>query len=128
MKFVSFICVLLVCLTFLISKGNSQVAFTAGGKVRLCGESLTKTLTKLCVNGFYSNVKKSVPETYDDDLAVENNFEDEGGLLPFYPNFDDKIFTNKGSLLSKYRRRRNGIVNECCRKQCSINTLLSYCD
>lgn len=59
MKLVKTVCVLLVCLSFLISKGDCQVNLLPGGKVRVCGTLLTKTMQNLCVNGFYTNVKKS---------------------------------------------------------------------
>uniref|UniRef100_T1GAC2 Insulin-like domain-containing protein n=1 Tax=Megaselia scalaris TaxID=36166 RepID=T1GAC2_MEGSC len=130
MKFFTTVCIVLACLALLVSQSEGQIKFGEGGKVRLCGRLLTSTLQNLCVNGLYTNLKKkSVPETtYDDDVSVDGNFDSEGDMAPFYPSFDDKIFMNKGSMLSKWRRRRNGIVNECCHKQCSINTLLTYCD
>lgn len=59
MRFLRAVCVLLGCLTFLITKGDCQVKLHPGGKVRLCGKALTDTLREICVNGFYTNAKKS---------------------------------------------------------------------
>ncbi|KAL5288438.1 ins family protein [Megaselia abdita] len=126
MNFLKTLCIFLVCLAFLVSKSECN----RNKKLKsLCGSKLTQTLMMLCSNGFYSNYKRSAPVIPEDDSLSANTIEDEDSFLPFSPNFDDKVFFNKGNMLSNWRAgRAAGIVRECCQNQCSINTLLSYCD
>lgn len=70
-------------------------------------------------------------EPIDNELTIN---EDPDSLLPlntYNANnlFLDKIFgENLNQLVSTNRRRRHfGVYDECCRKSCTYNELLSYC-
>lgn len=48
--------------------------------------------------------------------------------LSYSSFFLDKLFEYNDNLLAKTRRRRHGIVDECCLNQCTMSELLSYCN
>ncbi|CAD7088273.1 unnamed protein product [Hermetia illucens] len=86
---------------------------------KLCGSKLTDALKLVCRNKYNMVGKKSVTisDYYDDDAY---NFD----------SFDTMPFLNKlyaGVISPNVRRIRQGIVNECCKKPCSLTELSAYC-
>lgn len=55
-----------------------------------------------------------------------------GDSLTAYP-YDNSLFLDKlfgedvGHMMTKTRRRRHGVYDECCRKPCNYTELASYC-
>lgn len=83
----------------------------------------------------YNNFKDNVYDSADNELIGNDNIKEEdhdSSLLNSYNAnnlFLDKIFGETlNQLVSTNRRRRHfGVYDECCRKPCTYNELLSYC-
>ncbi|XP_055847209.1 probable insulin-like peptide 5 [Episyrphus balteatus] len=98
----------------------------SAGEQRMCGQGLRQTMEMVCPNGFggYKILKRS-GLNLDGDLSIEDTNEDFNfglslDMLPLLTSMD-----NGG--LAKIRRRRHGIVHECCDKPCKMSEMLSYC-
>ncbi|KFM73534.1 hypothetical protein X975_00725, partial [Stegodyphus mimosarum] len=99
-----------------------------GDTVRLCGRMLVETLSLLCDGEYYDpnegntrgkrnfGAEQVGIDTYPQWLAValmSRNQLEASQISPGLPPFN-----NRGS---------RGVADECCKKACSIRTLLSYC-
>uniref|UniRef100_A0A1A9VT27 Insulin-like domain-containing protein n=1 Tax=Glossina austeni TaxID=7395 RepID=A0A1A9VT27_GLOAU len=97
---------------------------------RFCGKALQDVLDSLCLNGFNPMIR-SVMHKKSVDLSdyTDNEIEDS---LTAYP-YDNSLFLDKlfgedvGHMMTKTRRRRHGVYDECCRKPCNYTELASYC-
>ncbi|KAL5288441.1 ins.2 family protein [Megaselia abdita] len=116
MHFLKIICIFLVCMVISIECEMKLQKF--------CGHNLVKELLRVCQGrDFNTYDKRSSLPSYDEINDLEND-----SLSPFNANFDDPIFMNKGSLMRNWRSLRAVyLTRECCDKQCTISTLLSYC-
>ncbi|XP_053955300.1 probable insulin-like peptide 1 [Anastrepha ludens] len=93
------------------------------GSQRFCGKALPEALDQICFNGYNTKIKKSME--WDDYTNNEVGVE-----LPFtyakWP-FLAKVHGGEVNLKAKQRGRRHGVYDECCRKGCTYNELVSYC-
>ncbi|KAJ3657681.1 hypothetical protein Zmor_009468 [Zophobas morio] len=94
-------------------------------EVYYCGSKLASALALVC-NGKYNSPSK---KSFDDLLAYDEYNE-------FFPSETDEDtqfdfpFLQKGaanSLLPMRFRKSKGIVDECCRKPCTLKHLELYC-
>ncbi|XP_061390905.1 probable insulin-like peptide 3 [Musca vetustissima] len=101
---------------------------------RVCGPHLTQLLEAVCVNGYngMQMAKKSTykPLTSDiDAIDIYNEIDDD--ISPFKSNslLKDMLYGERINTLAKTRRQRHlsGVYDECCRKPCNMDELLSYC-
>ncbi|XP_055853399.1 probable insulin-like peptide 5 [Episyrphus balteatus] len=97
----------------------------SSGEQRVCGQGLRQTMEMMCPNGFHGYKTKRSGLNLDEDLSIEDTDEDFNfglslDMLPLLTSME-----NSG--LAKIRRRRHGIVHECCDKPCTMNEMLSYC-
>ncbi|XP_073816832.1 insulin-like peptide 3 [Musca autumnalis] len=98
---------------------------------RFCGSNLHKILAVLCENGFNGMhvSKKSVKKELTNDLDIFNEIGDES---PFKSDslLNEIFYGDHNNVMAKTRRLRhpNGIYYECCKKGCSMDELLSYCN
>ncbi|XP_058461615.1 LIRP-like isoform X2 [Malaya genurostris] len=113
---------------------------------RYCGKALTDTLALVCTSYPSPWRKKSDPAsnedsfegTYRDQLVAEikldldeleqlapEMFDDRPPAFhPFYPRSYQMPAANP---VNSHRRVRRQIVDECCRKSCTLKTLKQYC-
>ncbi|RZC41225.1 LIRP [Asbolus verrucosus] len=90
-----------------------------------CGPKLTETLALVCQGKYNSPSKKSIT-----DLMAYNEYDE---LFPSESDEDSQLdfpFLQKetaNSFLPIRLRRKVGIVDECCKKPCSIRHLSLYC-
>ncbi|XP_011210854.2 LIRP [Bactrocera dorsalis] len=89
----------------------------------VCGPAIDAALSLMCENGFNTKFKKSLD--WDDLGNTEPETLSPFGLMNF--PFLAKIHGGQVDTVAKTRRRRDGVYDECCRKACSYNELLSYC-
>ncbi|XP_058828739.1 LIRP-like isoform X3 [Topomyia yanbarensis] len=112
---------------------------------RYCGKALTDTLALVCTSYPSPWRKKSGPSSnedsfegsYRDQLVAEikqdldeleqlapDMFDDRPLVYhPFYP----RTYQIPAEPLDSHRRVRRQIVDECCRKSCTLKTLKQYC-
>ncbi|KFM59491.1 Bombyxin A-2-like protein, partial [Stegodyphus mimosarum] len=77
------------------------VSASANTRFTLCGRQLAEALALVCDNNYYApREKRSVADFSHSSPVI--------------------------SFLERHRRDE-GIVDECCRRKCSINELRSYC-
>ncbi|XP_055847203.1 probable insulin-like peptide 1 [Episyrphus balteatus] len=111
-------------LLFVVFLAIMNISF---GEQRICGQGLRQTMEMVCPNGIggYKTTKRSGLTLDDEDLNDDNTEDDFNfglslDMLPFLTSME-----NSG--LAKIRRRRHGIVHECCDKPCTMSEMLSYC-
>ncbi|XP_034482230.1 probable insulin-like peptide 3 [Drosophila innubila] len=102
--------------------------------LRLCGNDLPEALAKICVAGYNTKMKRTVPREYNGIDTIESN----DNALGYYGAYSDLDFNSQPLLrallgesahqLLSTRRRRLGISDECCLKSCSWNELSMYCN
>ncbi|XP_075161963.1 insulin-like peptide 3 [Haematobia irritans] len=80
------------------------------GQSRLCGAVLDNAIQTVCeATGFNTRLKKS-------------------DIFEPFSALGDIVLSDEVNMMAKIRRRRDGIVDECCRlKGCTYAELLSYC-
>ncbi|XP_055912896.1 probable insulin-like peptide 3 [Eupeodes corollae] len=106
----------LVTLMFLIINTPS-----CEGSEKFCGQKLNQALSVIC-DGSYPNipVKKSIAPEED----YKSDFEDDFiNALEYSPFMSKQLLET----LTKTRRRRLGIADECCKKACTMDELKTYC-
>ncbi|CAL8119908.1 unnamed protein product [Orchesella dallaii] len=105
--------------------------------IQLCGYRLLEAVRGLCRGNYVGYNRRSDPdmEMQGDDPMVM----DEAGLdataeekLEFDPASPLTSKSNgkpqrKGSSSTLHRRYRRNIIDECCKKPCSVNDMLRYC-
>ncbi|XP_061391218.1 probable insulin-like peptide 3 [Musca vetustissima] len=97
---------------------------------RYCGPNLYQILDAVCTNGFNGMqiTKKSGKKELTNDLDIFNEI---GDVSPFASDslLNEMFYSDRDNVLAKTRRMRhlNGVYDECCRKGCTMNELLSYC-
>ncbi|XP_005185070.2 probable insulin-like peptide 3 [Musca domestica] len=97
---------------------------------RFCGPNLYQVLSAVCENGFNGMqiTKKSGKKDLTNDLDLFNEIADES---PFKSDslLNEMFYGDRHNALAKTRRLRhlNGVYDECCRKGCTMDELLSYC-
>ncbi|KAJ8948989.1 hypothetical protein NQ318_023013 [Aromia moschata] len=88
---------------------------------RLCGPRLTEALRMVCRGEYASRDKKSFADILEyHDYDTEHPFHYVERDYPFVPK-------EWATSVIPQRLRRNGVVDECCYKSCSIKELQSYC-
>ncbi|XP_067613080.1 probable insulin-like peptide 5 [Eurosta solidaginis] len=92
------------------------------GQQPVCGPALDMMLDSICENGFNMKFKKSIE--WHDNTENADKLPFQFGSFPFLA----KIHGGQIDTLAKTRRRREGVYDECCRKPCTYNELLSYCN
>ncbi|XP_044255143.1 LIRP-like [Tribolium madens] len=95
-----------------------------------CGTKLAETLAMLCKGNYYSPNPNPTKKSTNDIFAY-NEYDE------YFPNESDDEnqidfpFLQKESVNSflpiRFRRTRVGIVDECCRKPCTLKHLSLYC-
>ncbi|XP_050067582.1 LIRP-like [Anopheles maculipalpis] len=150
MNFPRHTCVNVACLIVLVAVGS----FPTVTAKRYCGEQLTRALSMLCVE-YYTlddlrrNTVSLYPQMSTSQFASlpdwsgenfnENEFKRNFNVVPEDNNalggVDDEL-TGQWFKTKPYHRfivphiatrvRRN-VANECCREECTMNQLMSYC-
>uniref|UniRef100_A0A1I8NW14 Insulin-like domain-containing protein n=1 Tax=Stomoxys calcitrans TaxID=35570 RepID=A0A1I8NW14_STOCA len=96
-------------------------------EIRVCGTSLSQLLHSVCVNGYNGKIlnKKSSDQPA---MNLREFFKDEGPSQP--DSLLMQIFSIHSSNTAAKTRRDygyTGVYDECCRKACSLEELVSYC-
>jgi len=137
--------ILLVIYTSTVSSAVTQEeildAIGEAGPKKYCGKKLTDAMKNFCtpfIRNLIMNqapVKKSLDsasefdfESFDLDRMVAENYEDDS-LRNRY-KIDDTYFSNDIPFMYSSqgnRRRRRGIIDECCKKACLKTDLIRYC-
>ncbi|XP_059620044.1 LIRP-like isoform X2 [Phlebotomus argentipes] len=93
---------------------------------KLCGKMLSTTLATVCQNEYNTMQKKSFD---DDDYAFADQPQSIDDLPLKVPNFPllSRMMSNSMRPGQFRRFRRQGIIDECCRKSCSMSELRGYC-
>ncbi|CAH0385965.1 unnamed protein product [Bemisia tabaci] len=121
-----------------IARGQHQFARDArSGAARYCGKRMAEMLMMVCRGALSKRTLQKLDDEYQslgDETDARLNLREldyPGALFgQFYPN-EFQIF-NKAKALStindeNFRRRRRGIVEECCYNACSKDDLRLYC-
>jgi insulin len=89
-----------------------------------CGSKLSEALYMVCKGSYNSPTKKSMNDlfAYEYDYFPSESDEDNQLDFPFLERDTANSF-----LPIRSRRRRAGIVNECCRNPCTLQHLSLYC-
>ncbi|XP_059217098.1 probable insulin-like peptide 3 [Stomoxys calcitrans] len=89
---------------------------------RLCGDTLVQVLRMVCINGFPTMTKKSSNNLVLHDMDILDKFKSNTLL-------NDFMYGNPINLLAKTRKQRHllGVVDECCRNECTLEELAEYC-
>ncbi|XP_055689823.1 LIRP-like isoform X2 [Lutzomyia longipalpis] len=92
---------------------------------RLCGTKLSQTLALVCENEYNTMQKKS----FDDDYAFADQPQTIDDLPMKVPNLPliSRLMGNSMRPAMFRRFRRQGIIDECCRKSCTYSELKGYC-
>ncbi|XP_055707860.1 LIRP-like [Phlebotomus papatasi] len=93
---------------------------------KLCGTRLSQTLALVCENEYNTMTKKAFD---DDDYAFADEpqtIDDLPVKVPHYPLLS-RILSNSMRPGQFRRFRREGIIEECCRKSCTLTELKRYC-
>ncbi|CAH1159871.1 unnamed protein product [Phaedon cochleariae] len=92
----------------------------------LCGPRLKDALSLVCNNIFAPGKTKKADDLFSDDTF---NFDEYDELDEMYS--DDKEykfpFLRKDNMIALPRKRKPGIVEECCHKPCTEEHLRLYC-
>ncbi|GFQ84091.1 ilGF domain-containing protein [Trichonephila clavata] len=99
------------------------------GDIRVCGRMLTDTLSLLC-NGEYYDPSEDRAGKRDLPPAILDPYQGWFGIaLSSRPRSEDgpQSILDQLPTPQVYKRYQPGVVDECCRKACSLSTLLSYC-
>nr|QHB80549.1 insulin like peptide [Carabus violaceus] len=127
----SAVIILVTCICFLIQAQSEVYQIAEKKNTRVyCGSTLSDMLSMVC-QGRY-NTKFHKKSSY----AIESDSdEDYGYVQQQQPYLEDTMLqfpyrtrANAASLISgTFRRYTRGIIDECCRKPCSIKEMRSYC-
>ncbi|KAH8371211.1 hypothetical protein KR093_006640 [Drosophila rubida] len=97
-----------------------------------CGNGLTESLLKACLNGFNSRLKRTgdiLPDT--ENNANLNTLNALGAFTNIDYDRQPLLYAMLGESAAPHmmstRRRRYTIVEECCNKPCSQTELAQYC-
>ncbi|XP_054159733.1 LIRP-like [Oppia nitens] len=134
-----------------------HVIKTRSAKQKYCGKNIVNILSMLCDGNYFSPSKRNQLNNHDsnhktlienlnngissiwDDMNTTDNDEDYKSDTADDVILDNRYFLSKKSALDMFgsnggtidngfNRNRRGIVDECCRKACSIMELISYCE
>ncbi|XP_055530954.1 probable insulin-like peptide 2 isoform X2 [Wyeomyia smithii] len=113
---------------------------------RYCGKALTDTLAMVCTSYPSPWRKKSVPTSDEDSFEgsyreqlvaeIKQDVEELEQLAPemfndkpplFYPFYPRAYWQASDDSMDTHPRVRRQIVDECCRKSCTLKTLKQYC-
>ncbi|XP_059216784.1 probable insulin-like peptide 3 [Stomoxys calcitrans] len=89
-------------------------------QTRLCGTSLDQAMQIICAEtGLNTKTKKSA--NYLESSSLSETLDPMTALTGI-------LLREEANMMAKIRRRRDGIVDECCKyKGCTMNELLAYC-
>ncbi|GAB0093193.1 Probable insulin-like peptide 2 [Sergentomyia squamirostris] len=93
---------------------------------KLCGTKLSQTLALVCDNEYNTMHKKSFD---DDDYAFADQPQTIDDLPMKVSNFPllSRMLSNSMRPAQFRRFRRQGIIDECCKKSCTYSELRGYC-
>uniref|UniRef100_A0A1L8DP31 Putative conserved secreted protein n=1 Tax=Nyssomyia neivai TaxID=330878 RepID=A0A1L8DP31_9DIPT len=93
---------------------------------RLCGTKLSQTLALVCENEYNTMQKKSFDE---EDYAFADQPQTIDDFPMKMPNFPllTRMMSNSMRPGQFRRFRRQGIIDECCKKSCTYSELKGYC-
>ncbi|XP_013117559.1 probable insulin-like peptide 3 [Stomoxys calcitrans] len=110
------------------------VLYEINSASRLCGPTLAQILEAVCVKGYNGKLvskKSSNKALVPRDMAVLNMFNEIDDEEPFRSDslLNDMLFSEHFNTVAKTRRQRhfNGVYDECCRKECTLDELAGYC-
>ncbi|KAJ8948990.1 hypothetical protein NQ318_023014 [Aromia moschata] len=96
--------------------GSPYLNVMRAKRSRVCGSELRKMLHLVCRGNYASPQKKSYDYDYDSEYRSRKPERD----YPFVPKEWATSFIPQ-------RLRRDGVVNECCYKSCSIEEMQTFC-
>ncbi|XP_035223271.1 LIRP-like [Stegodyphus dumicola] len=103
---------------------ETKVIMKRDSTVQVCGQDLANALSVVCGEG------------YNEERKRKRNFGTELAEIDSYPQWLAFALTSSGQREARqtnpeqiafHNRRPRGIVDECCMRSCTIETLMSYC-
>ncbi|XP_035224789.1 LIRP-like [Stegodyphus dumicola] len=116
----SFLWAALACTVMLVNSYPNQHNIQKRGSIRLCGSRLVEALGVVCSHIYPDPPKRNYVYSGDSIPSWENSFSEPDAFVRPQTALD--FFS-----ISNVPRNTRGIVDECCRKACTIQELLSYC-
>ncbi|XP_019869068.1 bombyxin F-1 isoform X2 [Aethina tumida] len=117
---------LLTVLLFGITRCQLEDLEEMFSKKQYCGEHLSKVLSAIC-QGNYNTLHKKYKRSADVSVQVDVASAAEA-MERYNLNLPYTISKESArSMLSRGRRKKRGVYNECCEKACSHEELRNYC-
>ncbi|KFM70794.1 hypothetical protein X975_21955, partial [Stegodyphus mimosarum] len=115
----------LACTVMLVNALPTHHNIQKRSGIRLCGKMLVDALATVCQNEYYdpsSNIEMTKRNyVYSaDNIPTWDSFPESDGFVRPQTALD--FFS-----INMVPRNTRGIVDECCRKSCTIQELMSYC-
>lgn len=94
--------------------------------MRLCGSMLVDALATVCQNEYYDPAGRQATRKRNYAYVADSypSAWGEGSLT----DFDGFVDPQTAMDFFGQQRSTRGVADECCRKSCSFNQLLSYCN